>query len=94
MMSSKEIMISAYFTRQGFVSIEALPKTEQFNSVFFTEKILLKFVQLENLFCPKMQIHAYLLHIDNGTFHNSPLSLHSTKQLDSPDCHCHSIPMI
>jgi hypothetical protein len=33
-------MISAYFTGQGFVFVEALPETERFNSTFFTETII------------------------------------------------------
>jgi hypothetical protein len=47
-------MISAYFTRQGFVSIEAFPETEQFNSVFFTEVILPNLVQSMSLLRLKM----------------------------------------
>jgi hypothetical protein len=50
MISSKKTMISAYFTRQGFVSIEALPETERFNSTFFIETILPNIVQSMSLF--------------------------------------------
>jgi hypothetical protein len=47
-------MILAYFTRQGFVSIEALPETEWFDSAFFTEIILLSLIQSVSLLRPKI----------------------------------------
>jgi hypothetical protein len=74
-------MISAYFTSQGFVSIETLPEAERFNSTFFTEKILLSFVQSMSLLRPKMQAQGYSLHIDNAKSHNSALSLHKIEEL-------------
>jgi hypothetical protein len=52
-------MISAYVIRKGFVSVEALPETERFNSTLFTEKILLNIVQSVNVFCPKLQAQGY-----------------------------------
>jgi hypothetical protein len=79
--SSKKTMISVYFTRHGFVSIEALPETERFNSVFFPKIILPSFVQFVSLFCPKMQAQDYWLHIDNATRHNSALSLYEIEEL-------------
>jgi hypothetical protein len=73
--------ISAYFTRQEFVCIEALPETKQFNSPFCTETILQNFIQFVNLLRPKMQAQGYWLHIDNVKPHNSALSLHKNEEL-------------
>jgi hypothetical protein len=47
-------MISAYFTRQWFVSIEALPETERFNSTFSTKTVLLNVIQFVSVFRPKI----------------------------------------
>jgi hypothetical protein len=43
-------MISVYFTRQGFVSVEALPKTKRFNSTLVGKIILPNMVQCVNVF--------------------------------------------
>jgi hypothetical protein len=77
----RETMISPYFTRQRFVSVEILPKTDQFNSTFFTETILLNIVQFVSVFRPKMRDQDYWMHIDNAKSHNSALSLQKTKEL-------------
>jgi hypothetical protein len=55
----EKTMISAYFTGQGFVSIEILPQTERFNFAFFTETILSSLVQFVSLLRPKMQAQGY-----------------------------------
>jgi hypothetical protein len=59
-------MISAYFTRQGFVSVEALPETERFNSTLFTEIILPNIVQSISVFRPKMQAQCYWMQYTFG----------------------------
>jgi hypothetical protein len=74
-------MISAYFTRQGFVSVEAFPETERFNSTSFTETILLNVVQSASAFRPKMHAQGYWMQIDNATSHNPALSLQKTEEL-------------
>jgi hypothetical protein len=61
--SPKKTMISAHFTRQGFVSIEIFPETCQFNSIFFTKTISPSFVQSANLFHPKMQAQGHWRHV-------------------------------
>jgi hypothetical protein len=66
MISSKKTMISAYFTRQGFVSIETLPETEQFNSTFFTGTILPSIIQSLIVSRPKMQARGDWIHLDNA----------------------------
>jgi hypothetical protein len=74
-------MILAYFTRQGFISVEILPETERFNSIFFTEIILSNIVESMNVFRPKMQARCYWIYIDNARPHNSALSLQKTEEL-------------
>jgi hypothetical protein len=34
------MMVSAYFSRCGFVSVEFLPMEQKYNSQFFTETVL------------------------------------------------------
>jgi hypothetical protein len=77
----RKMMISAYFTHQGFVSVETLPETEQFNSTFFTETNFLNIVQFLSVFRPKMQAQDYWMHIDNVKSHNSALSFQKTEEL-------------
>jgi hypothetical protein len=38
--SSKKMIVSAYFSRCGFVSVEFLAMRQKYNSQFFTEMIL------------------------------------------------------
>jgi hypothetical protein len=74
-------MISTYFTRQGFISVELLPETEWFNYTFFTEIIFPNTVQSVSVFRRKMQARGYSMHIDNTTSHNSALSFKKTEEL-------------
>jgi hypothetical protein len=48
-------MISAYFTRQRFISIEELLETGRFNSSFFVEKIISSLIRSVSLLHPRMQ---------------------------------------
>jgi hypothetical protein len=57
--SSNTIMISAYFTRQRFVSIQALPETEQFNSTFSIITILPNILQFVSVFHSKIQAQGH-----------------------------------
>jgi hypothetical protein len=77
----KQTLISAYFTRQKFVSIEKLPETERFNSAFFTETMPPSLVQSVSLLRPKMQAQASWLHIDNASSDDFALSLHEIEEL-------------
>jgi hypothetical protein len=74
-------MILAYFTRPGFVSAEALPKTKRFNYTFFTETVLSSIVRSVSIFRPKMQAQGYWMHIDNAKSPNYALSLQKTEEL-------------
>jgi hypothetical protein len=75
-------MISPYFTRQGFVSLETLPKTEQFNSTFFAETIFPNVVQ------------GHCMYVDKATPHDSALSLKKTEELGLTDWPTRLIPLI
>jgi hypothetical protein len=91
--SSKKTMISAYFTRQGFVSVETLPETERFNSTFFTETILPSIVRSVSGFRPKMQAQGYWMLISNAKSHNPAFSLQKLKCWDSLDWPSRLIPL-
>jgi hypothetical protein len=73
--SSKKTMLSAYFSRTGFVSIEFLPQGQDYNSYFFTEIILPSIVENLSVARPKLKTTASHLHIDDAKPHNSRLSL-------------------
>jgi hypothetical protein len=73
------MMISAYFTRQGFVSVEALPETEQFNSTFFTETVLPSIVRSVSVFCPTMEAQGYWMQMNKAKLPNSALSFEKTE---------------
>jgi hypothetical protein len=68
-------MLSAYFSRTGFVFIESLPQGQNYNSHFFREIILPSVVENLSVACPKLKATAAHLHIDNAKPHNSRLSL-------------------
>jgi hypothetical protein len=80
-MSSKKTIMSAYFTRQRFTSVEPVPETKRFNSVFFGETFLLNIVQFVSVFRPKMQAQGYWMHIDNARSHNSALSFQKIEKM-------------
>jgi hypothetical protein len=52
-------MFSVYFTRQGFVSIEALLKRERFSSAFFILTIFPSIVGSVNVLRSKMRAQGY-----------------------------------
>jgi hypothetical protein len=80
MISSEKIMFSVYFTRQGLVSIETLPKREQFNSAFFTLIIFSSIVGSVSVLRLKMWTQDYCPHIDDAKLHNVALSLQKTEE--------------
>jgi hypothetical protein len=55
----KKTMFSVYFVCQGFVSIETLPKREEFNSAFFTLTILFSIVRGMKVLRSKTQAQGY-----------------------------------
>jgi histone-lysine N-methyltransferase SETMAR len=79
--SSKTRMVSAYFSRCGFVSVEFLPIGQKYNSQFFTETVLPgikgKFAECR----PKLLTTAAHLHVDNAKPHTSKMSIEKIKEL-------------
>jgi hypothetical protein len=60
-------IFSIYFTREGCVSIEGLPKRERFNSTFFTFTILPNIIGSINMLHPKIWAQGDWPHIENLT---------------------------
>jgi hypothetical protein len=75
-------MLSAYFSRTGFVSIEFLPQGQNSNSDFFTEIILPSIVENLSIARPKLKATAAHLHINNAKPYNFRLSLQKSKNMD------------
>jgi histone-lysine N-methyltransferase SETMAR len=74
-------MVSAYFSRCGFVSAEFLPMWEKCNSRFFTETVL-PGIEKKLAECrPKGQTTAAHLHVDNAKPHASKMSIEKIEQL-------------
>jgi hypothetical protein len=80
MICSKKTMLSACFSRTGFVSIEFLPQGQNYNSYFFTEIILPSIIENLSVARPKLKATAARLHIDNAKPHNSRLSLQKIEE--------------
>jgi hypothetical protein len=80
MICSKKTMLSAYFSRTGFVSIEFLPQRQNCNSHFFTEIILPSIVENISVARPKLKATAVNMHMDNAKPHNSRLSLQKIEE--------------
>jgi hypothetical protein len=74
------MMISAHFSRTGFVYLEFLPQTEKFNSQFFTETILSSLRATFSVCFLKLKAIAANLQIDNGKPHNARLSIRKTEE--------------
>jgi hypothetical protein len=73
-------MLSAYFSRTGFVSIEFLPQGQNYNSHFFMEIILPSMVENFPVARHKLRETAAHLHIDNAKLHDSPLSIQKIEE--------------
>jgi hypothetical protein len=80
MMSSTKTILSAYFSRTGFVSVEFLPQEQKYNSQFFTETILPSLVARLPVRLLKPKARAAHLHLDNAKPHDSRLSLEKMEE--------------
>jgi transposase len=74
-------MVSAYFSRCGFVSVEFLPMGQKYNSQFFTETVLPSFEKKHLECCPKLRTTAAHLHVDNAKSHSSKMSIEKIEEL-------------
>jgi histone-lysine N-methyltransferase SETMAR len=79
--SSKKTMVSAYFSRCGFVSLEFLPMGQKYNSKFVTETVLPS-IEKKHAECrPKLRTTAAHLHVDNARPHTSKMSIEKIEDL-------------
>jgi histone-lysine N-methyltransferase SETMAR len=79
--SLEKTMVSAYFLRCGFVSVEFIPMGQKYNSQFFT-KTVLPSIERKRAECrPKLRTTAGHLHVDNAKPHISKMSIEKIKEL-------------
>jgi hypothetical protein len=81
MISAKKTMLSVYFSRHGFVSIELLPQGERKNSRFFTETVLPSIEDSLLVAAPRMRAKGNPVHIDNAKPHDSEISFSKTDEI-------------
>jgi hypothetical protein len=68
-------MVSAHFSRCGFVSVEFLPMGQKYNWQFFTEMVLSGIEKKLAEYCPKLRTTAAHLHVDNAKPQTSKMSI-------------------
>jgi histone-lysine N-methyltransferase SETMAR len=79
--SSGKTMVSAYFSRCGFVSVEFLPIGQKYNPQFFTETVLPS-IEKKGAECrPKLRAIAAYLHVDNAKPQTSKMSIEKIEEL-------------
>jgi histone-lysine N-methyltransferase SETMAR len=74
-------MVSAYFSRCGFVSVEFLPMGQKYNSQFFTETVLPSIEKKLAKYRPKLRTTAAHLHVDNAKPYTSKMSIEKIEEL-------------
>jgi hypothetical protein len=74
-------MVSAYFSRYGFVSVEFLPMGQKYNSQFFTEAVLPSIEKKLAECRPKLRTTAAHFHVDNAKRHTSKMSVEKIEEL-------------
>jgi histone-lysine N-methyltransferase SETMAR len=79
--SSKKTMVSAYFSRCGFVPVEFLPMGQKYNSQFFTETILSSIKKKLTEHRPKLRTTTAHLHVDNAKPHISKRSIETIEEV-------------
>jgi hypothetical protein len=79
--SSKKTIVSAYFSRCGFVSVEFLLMRQNYSSQFFTETILPSIEKKLAECRPKLRITAAHLHVDNAKPHTSQMFIEKIEGL-------------
>jgi histone-lysine N-methyltransferase SETMAR len=75
------MMVSACFSRCGFVSVEFLPIAQNYNSQFFTEMVLPSIEKKRAECRPKLRTTAAHLHINNVKPHTSKMSIEKIEEL-------------
>jgi hypothetical protein len=86
-------IFSIYFTREGYASIEGLPKKERFNSAFFTRTILPNIIG--SMVMPRSKIWPKTTGYVSTMLHLTVLFCHfrKLKSWDSPDWSSRLIPL-
>jgi histone-lysine N-methyltransferase SETMAR len=79
--SSKKTMVSVYFSRQGIISIEFLPRKQKYNSLFFTETILPSIEDKLAERRPELRARGAHLHIDNAKPHTARRSTEEIRRM-------------
>jgi transposase len=79
--SSKKTMVSAYFSRCGFVSVELISMGQKHNSQFFTEMVLPSIENKLAEYRPKLRTSAAHIHVDNAKPHTSKMSIEKIEEL-------------
>jgi histone-lysine N-methyltransferase SETMAR len=79
--SSKTTMVSAYFSRFDFVSVEFLPMEQKYNSQFFTETVLPSIEKKPAECRQKLRTTAAYLHVDNAKPKSSKISIEKIEEL-------------
>jgi hypothetical protein len=74
-------MVSAYFSRCGFVSVEFLPIRQKYNSQFFTETVLPSIEKKLAKCRSRLRTTAAHLHVDNAKPHTSRISIEKIEEL-------------
>jgi histone-lysine N-methyltransferase SETMAR len=75
------MIVSAYFSRCGFVSIEFFPIGQKYSSNFFTETVLPSTEKKHAECRPKLRTTAVHLHVDNAKPHTSKMSIEKIEAL-------------
>jgi hypothetical protein len=71
----QKMMLSAYFSHNGFVSIELRPQGQKDNSQFFAETLVPSFVTSLPVGRPRLKATLAHIHINNAKHHNSQFSI-------------------
>jgi hypothetical protein len=79
--SSEKTMVSAYFSRRGFVSVEFLPMGQKYNSQFFAETVVPSIEKKLAECRPKLRTIAAHLHVDNAKPRTSKMSIEKIEDL-------------
>jgi histone-lysine N-methyltransferase SETMAR len=81
MISSKRTMVSVYFSRWGFVSVEFLPMEQKYNSQFFTETVTPRIEQKLAGCPPKLRTTTAHLRLDNAKLHAYKMFIEKIEEL-------------
>jgi hypothetical protein len=80
MISLKMMMLSAYFSPTGFVSIEFPPEAQKYKSQFLMQTILSSRIACLSVRRPERKPTAAHLHLDNARPHNSRLVIEKMEE--------------